>query len=203
MFPPSLCVFARRPESGRVKTRLAAEIGAEAALGAYRDCLRAVAAQAARIAPRGSLRGLFVFGTPDGCVNDMAAWFPRWSAFMDQGDGDLGERMGRAFRRCSPAVLIGTDSPDLPDAHVEQAFRDLESHDVVLGPAEDGGYVLIGLREQRPDLFRDIPWSTPAVLETTLKRAAGLRVSLLPPWYDIDTRADLERWRRGTAGAQG
>lgn len=194
---PSLCVFARRPEKGRVKTRLAAEAGEAAALEAYRECLRATSALCAQAAPRGGARGLFVFGTPDGCAVDMAAYFPRWAAFMDQGDGDLGERMLRAFRRVAPAVLIGTDSPDLPLAHVEQAFRDLETHDVVLGPAEDGGYVLIGMREAREALFRGVPWSSPDTLKATLDRAKGLKVSLLPPWYDVDTRADYERWKSG------
>jgi hypothetical protein len=194
---PTLCVFARRPERGQVKTRLAAEIGEEAALEAYRECLRAVAAQCARIAPQGGDRALMVFGTPEGSVTDLAAYFPRWSAFLDQGGGDLGARMQRAFRLAGPAVLIGTDAPDLPDSHLERAFADVLTHDVVLGPAEDGGYVLIGLRAPRPELFRDIPWSTPGVMAATLERAKGLSASVLPPWYDVDTRADLERWKRG------
>jgi rSAM/selenodomain-associated transferase 1 len=194
---PSLCVFARRPERGKVKTRLAAEVGDDAALEAYRQCLRAVSGLCAAVAPQGKGRGLLIFGTPDGCSVDLAAYFPRWSAFLDQGDGDLGARMARAFSRMAPAVLIGTDSPDLPPENVERAFKDLETHDLVLGPAEDGGYVLIGMRNPLPQLFTDIPWSTAEVTKTTLDRAKGLKVSLLPPWYDIDTRADLERWKSG------
>jgi len=197
MTPPTLAVFARRPERGKVKTRLAAEIGPDAALAAYRECLHAVAAQAARVCPQGGLRGIMVFGTPDGSVKDLSAYFPRWSAFLDQGEGDLGERMLRVFRMSAPALLIGTDAPDLPDSHLEQAFRDLETHDLVLGPAEDGGYVLIGMREALPQIFREVPWSTPDVLRVTRERATGLSVSLLPPWYDVDTKADLERWKRG------
>lgn len=200
MIPPSLCVFARRPERGRVKTRLAAEIGEAAALEAYRECLRGTSELCAKAAPQGSNRGLFVFGTPDGCSVDMAAYFPRWSAFMDQGEGDLGERMARAFRRVAPAILIGTDSPDLPLETVERAMRDVETHDLVLVPAEDGGYVLIGLREPRPEVFRGVPWSSADTLKVTLERAKGLRVSLLPAWYDIDTKADWERWKGGAAG---
>lgn len=199
--PPSfsLAVFARRPELGKVKTRLAAEIGPEAALAAYRDCLRAVSAQCARIAPQGGKRGLLVFGTPAGSVLDMAAYFPRWSGFLDQGEGDLGARMLRAFKSVSPAVLIGTDSPDLPDAILEQAFADLASNDLVLGPAEDGGYTLIGMNRPFPQLFNDIPWSTPDVMRLTLERARDLKVSVLPKWYDIDTKADLERWKSGSS----
>jgi uncharacterized protein len=198
----SLCVFARRPEKGKVKTRLAAEIGEAAALEAYRECLRATAARVGEAAPQLSQKGPFVFGTPDGCSIDLSAYFPRWSAFMDQGDGDLGERMARAFRRLAPAVLVGTDSPDLPLEYFERAFKDLETHDVVIGPAEDGGYVLIGMREAREELFKGVPWSSPDTLKITLEKAKGLKVSLLPAWYDIDTKADLERWRGRVAAAK-
>lgn len=184
-----------------MKTRLADEIGEDAALEAYRECLRATSARVAEAAPQGAQRGPFVFGTPDGCSVDLSAYFPRWSAFMDQGEGDLGERMARAFRRLAPAILVGTDSPDLPLGHFERAFKDLESHDLVIGPAEDGGYVLIGMREAREELFRGVPWSSPDTLRATLEKAKGLKVSVLPEWYDIDTRADLERWKTQPAAS--
>jgi hypothetical protein len=94
------------------------------------------------------------------------------------------------------SVLIGSDIPDLPAAYVRDAFARLESGaDVVLGPAEDGGYYLIGLRAPQPGLLRGVPMSTPTVLADTLAlaREQGLRADLLPPWSDIDTIADLQQ----------
>jgi glycosyltransferase A (GT-A) superfamily protein (DUF2064 family) len=86
---------------------------------------------------------------------------------------------------------VGTDSPTLPLAYVEQAFRELDGADVVLGPATDGGYYLIGCARRQP-LFADIPWSSPHVLSETIARLTDLksRLALLPPWYDIDTLTD-------------
>jgi glycosyltransferase A (GT-A) superfamily protein (DUF2064 family) len=93
-------------------------------------------------------------------------------------------------------AVIGSDSPDLPAAYLREAFVRLGAGaDVVLGPADDGGYYLIGLRARQPRLLREVPMSTPSVLADTLAlaRELGLRVELLPPWYDVDTAADLRQ----------
>jgi glycosyltransferase A (GT-A) superfamily protein (DUF2064 family) len=92
-------------------------------------------------------------------------------------------------------ALIGSDSPDLPAAHLEEAFARLGEADVVYGPSADGGYYLIALRRVYPELFRDIVWSSGTELLVSLERAAaaGLSVFLLPEWYDVDTAADLAR----------
>jgi hypothetical protein len=119
---------------------------------------------------------------------------------LPQGPGDLGERLARAvgaaFVRGHRRVLVvGSDSPTLPSHLIAEALRRLEATDVVLGPAFDGGYYLLGLNRLEPALFRDVPWSGPEVLAVTAERAraAGLEVSLLPFWYDVDEPADLAR----------
>jgi rSAM/selenodomain-associated transferase 1 len=118
---------------------------------------------------------------------------------MDQIGGDLGTRMNQASntllaRGYRQVLLIGTDVPTLPFDHLKQALVSLENHDLVLGPTCDGGYYLIGLKRTAPELFTDIPWSTDQVLRLTQENAAriGLKVSLIQPWRDIDTLADLE-----------
>ena len=118
---------------------------------------------------------------------------------IDQVGDDLGARMNRAFETLFAqgyrrVLLIGTDVPTLPLDHFKQAIASLENHDLVLGPACDGGCYLIGLRQTAPELFADIPWSTDQVLRLTQENAAriGLKVSLIQPWRDVDTLADLE-----------
>jgi len=118
---------------------------------------------------------------------------------IDQVGDDLGARMDQAFNTLfeqgyRQVVLIGTDVPTLPLDHFKQALTALENHDLVLGPAFDGGYYLIGLKRPIPELFADIPWSTDHVLKLTQEKASaiGLNASLIQPWRDVDTLADLE-----------
>jgi uncharacterized protein len=118
---------------------------------------------------------------------------------IDQVGDDLGGRMNQAFQTLfsqgyRQVVLIGTDVPTLPLDHVKLAIQALENHDLVLGPALDGGYYLIGLKRMAPELFADIPWSTDQVLKLTQKKAVtiGFKDSLIQPWRDVDTLADLE-----------
>jgi rSAM/selenodomain-associated transferase 1 len=134
-----------------------------------------------------------------------AAYFRQTAAgcrlYPQQGD-NLGGRMANAFGLAfaegyRAAVIIGTDSPDLPLPFIETAFRKLAQTGVeaIYGPSEDGGYYLLGLKRMYAELFRDIPWSSDGVLEKSLTRAerAGIRTELLPSWYDVDTAADLQR----------
>ena len=118
---------------------------------------------------------------------------------IDQVGDDLGARMNQAFQtlfaqRYRQVLLVGTDVPTLPLDHFKQALTALEPHDLVLGPALDGGYYLIGLKRPAPELFADIPWSTDQVLRRTQEKAAtiGFKASLIEPWRDVDTLADLE-----------
>lgn len=129
---------------------------------------------------------------------------------IDQIGDDLGARMTHAFASLfaqgyQQVLLIGTDVPTLPFDHFTQALTALESHDLVLGPAVDGGYYLAGLTRTIPELFTDIPWSTDQVLRLTQEKASaiGLTVSLIQPWRDVDTLADLEAlMEASTAEAQ-
>ncbi len=128
---------------------------------------------------------------------------------VPQGDGNLGERLIRLFQEqfavagTRAVCAIGSDTPHLPLAFLVEAYSRLAAPDtdVVLGPADDGGYYLIGMNRFVPELFVNIPWSGPKVLQTTQDRAQslGVRTALLPPWYDIDTPAELAKLRRDIA----
>ena len=116
---------------------------------------------------------------------------------IPQCDGDLGHRLHHFFANArrhgySRIIAVGADSPTLPIDYVEHAFTALEAHDVVIGPAQDGGYYLIGGSLQELAIFDDIPWSSTRVLEVTIEcvQKASARLALLPPWYDVDTAAD-------------
>jgi uncharacterized protein len=118
---------------------------------------------------------------------------------IDQAGEHLGTRMNQAFeilfsRGYRQVLVIGTDVPTLPLNHIEQALTTLGHHDLVLGPALDGGYYLIGLKRTTPELFTDIPWSTDQVLKRTQERAdaIGLKSALIQPWRDVDTLPDLQ-----------
>ncbi len=118
---------------------------------------------------------------------------------LDQQGDDLGARMAQAFatlfaRGYRHIVVVGTDVPSLPLTHYRDAVQSLTRHDLILGPAKDGGYYLIGMTAPHPDLFRDIPWSTNQVLALTQEKAtaAGLKSALLPVWSDVDTLDDLQ-----------
>jgi rSAM/selenodomain-associated transferase 1 len=193
----SLLVFAKAPEPGLVKTRLAASVGAAAAADLYRVLAERVLAQTA---PMGAEYVRVVVA--DG-IDAARSWFPG-EVCVPQAPGDLGARMAAAAawafgRGDERVVLVGTDVPGLGRAHVRAALQALDQHDLVLGPAMDGGYYLIALRRPQPELFEGIAWSTRAVFEATLARARrlGLRVTRLSSLGDIDTLEDLEReWPR-------
>jgi uncharacterized protein len=119
-----------------------------------------------------------------------------------QPQGDLGCRMANFFetvfkQAITRAVLLGMDSPTLPSSYISSAFEQLESVDLVLGPATDGGYYLIGLSGSVPPIFQNMNWSRPDVLTNTLERLRGspYRLGILPPWYDVDTLDDWQMLR--------
>jgi len=194
-----LIVFVKEPRPGAVKTRLAAALGDEHAAQLYRALAEA---EVRRTKPaRGEYDRLFFF-TPADAGAVLARWFPG-ETFLPQKGADLGQRMANAFeaafaRGARRVAIVGTDVPGVSRALVTEALLALGDHDVVVGPAHDGGYYLLALDRPRPMLFDAIPWSTCAVLAATAERAAvlGLRLSVLETLSDIDTLEDLRReWR--------
>lgn len=186
-------VFAKAPRAGDVKTRLASGVGDAAAAGIYRRMGRAVIDQLA-----GVRAGITVCYAPRGAEDEVREWLGDVPGrYWPQPDGDLGRRMrlmfDRAFEAADRVVVIGTDAPTVGADTVHRALDALDSADVVLGPATDGGYYLMGLRAPDPGLFADIPWSTERVLGETAARAreSGARVTYLEPQSDIDTADDL------------
>ena len=190
-----LIIFLKAPRPGAVKTRLAEALGPNAACAAYR---RLVETLIDNLAPLPRVDLCF---TPVEAAAEIKPWLrPGWSAIPQVG-GDLGERLHAAFTEHfatagQSVVIIGSDCPDVTATDIKDAWRALESHDVVLGPALDGGYWLIGLRAPQPALFANIPWSTDRVFGETMARTRenGLRVALLRELSDVDTAADWERW---------
>jgi rSAM/selenodomain-associated transferase 1 len=179
----TVIIFARAPRLGTVKRRLARGIGAMAALRFYRGQL-----EATRKAARERRWRCLVAVTPD----RAAARWPPGAARIAQGRGDLGQRMARALARHRRAVLVGSDIPGLGRADIAAAFRALGRADAVFGPAEDGGYWLVGLGPRRPaHPFAAVRWSTEHALGDTLANFVGRRVALLRTLRDVDTAADL------------
>lgn len=191
-----MLVFVRAPELGRVKTRLAAAIGDQAALRVYRRLAEHTLREAAALAGEGVQ--VRVHHTPADAGNAVRAWLGGGPAYLPQAEGDLGARMADAFARAFAAgaervVIVGSDLPDLSAALLRRAFRSLDAHPAVLGPARDGGYYLLGLTRPVPGLFEGIAWSTPGVLAATLARFrdAGIEPAMLETLADVDEAEDL------------
>jgi rSAM/selenodomain-associated transferase 1 len=138
---------------------------------------------------------------PERARDFFHALAPDFGLILQEGNS-LGERLDHALSQClqsgyGRAVIMDSDSPTLPAEYLRQAFEVLAEVDGVLGPCDDGGYYLIGLRRPAPRLLREVPMSTPTVVRDTLALAGaeGLHMAQLPAWYDVDTAADLERLR--------
>ena len=207
MTSPAVIVVAKAPRPGEAKTRLAppltrgeaARLAAclfadtvSLALGLASEVVVAYAPADGRAALEETLRGALL----EEALSDV-----RW---LEQRGEDLGERLAGVVERAfaeglGPLLLVGADSPTLPPAFLASALEELAGGraDVALGPTEDGGYYAVGLREPAPGLFERVEWSTPRAYAQTAANAArlGLRLSELPPWYDVDTHADLRRLR--------
>ena len=188
--PRSLVVMVKEPRPGRVKTRLARDIGAVEAAWWFRH--QSLALLRRLRDPRWRL--VLAVG-PDAEGMASRVW-PRGLARVPQGRGDLGRRMGRLLRAMppGPACVVGADIPRLSRAHVAEAFAALGGADAVLGPAADGGYWLVGLRRTAAvpaGLFEGVRWSTPDAMANTEATMAGLRVAHVAMLSDVDTGADL------------
>ena len=194
-----LSIFLKAPRPGFVKTRIAAELGTAKAAEIYGSLVDEL------VKNLSSLKRVELRHSPDDAHFEISHWLkPGWTS-CPQGGGDLGVRMQSAFadafeQGSTRWVLIGSDCPDVHPQDIRKAFEVLETHDVVVGPAYDGGYWLIGLRQQAPDLFLNMTWSTDSVLKETLDRCntLGLTVALLDMKHDIDSAMD---WKKRTAVA--
>ncbi len=200
-------LFLKYPEYGKVKTRLAKTIGPRRALEFYRLCVEDTISLLRRTG-----HDIAIAISPPEKKGDAIAWLGESFWYLQQRGDDLGERMLNAFRDVfdagyNRAVLVGSDIPDMPERFFSEAFDALSRNDVAIGPASDGGYFLIGFRNEKlaPELFRDMPWSTDAVLMYTLEIARKEKMThhVLPEWHDIDLPDDLWKFlERSRAGGQ-
>jgi len=191
----ALLVIAKRPAPGQTKTRLSPPLSGEEAARLY-ECFLQDMLDIARAVP-GVTRLINYWPKQE------AAYFRQLAPDFDlipQMGKRLGERLDNALSHClsrgfEQAVITTSDSPSLPPPYLKQAFDLLDTADVVLGPCDDGGYYLIGLKQPQPRLLLDVKMSTPTVAADTLALAKeeGLKTALLPTWYDVDTVAGLTR----------
>jgi rSAM/selenodomain-associated transferase 1 len=189
MTEPRLVLFSRFPTPGQAKTRLIPALGAEGAAALHRRLTeRTLVAMYAASLPI----ELLVTGAP---IMDFHAWLGETLVIKDQGECDLGARLARAAE-AAPVILLGADAPDLSPAQLLAAAEAVRRGEVVIGPAEDGGYWLLGLPTPAPFLFDAMPWSTKALLAATLDQlvAHGIVPILLDCLADLDRPEDLARW---------
>ena len=200
--PDTLLVVAKQPAPGQTKTRLCPPLTHAQAAELYDCFLRDTLAIMREV--------------PDVCCvigylpEDAQGYFRQLAPDMElspQRGASLGERLDHILTETllggsQRAVVMDSDSPTLPAAYLSQAFEDLADADVILGPTQDGGYYLIGMKQPQPHLLRLVQMSTPHVLADTLALAesSGLTVSLLPTWYDVDTIGDLHKLNGEIAG---
>jgi rSAM/selenodomain-associated transferase 1 len=196
MRDPALVIMAKQPAVGQTKTRLCPPLTPTEAAALYEALLRDT------IALGVGLKGvqLAIAVTPPQATAAFRRISPPGAMLLPVAGTDIGDCLNQVLNRLlaaghRQAIAINSDGPTLPPVYLRQAVAWLADVDAVLGPSEDGGYYLIGLTRPRPGLFEDIEWSTARVTRQTLARAEalGLDVSLLPPWYDVDTAADLDR----------
>jgi rSAM/selenodomain-associated transferase 2/rSAM/selenodomain-associated transferase 1 len=191
-----IIVFTRYPKPGATKTRLIPLLGPDGAARLHRDLVEKTVDKARRVAAHRDATTEIRF--QGGSREAMEQWLGRGLVLREQPDGDLGQRMARAFQEAADegfgrVVLVGTDIPELSSTILENALDGLQQNELVLGPALDGGYYLVGLRKPCDALFDGMPWGTDTVLEKTLRAAQslGLSARLVSPRQDIDRPEDL------------
>lgn len=190
--PRLLIIFVKNQVKGKVKTRLAETVGNEQALRIYKKLTD------------------YTYSVADAVDTDRQVWYSDFIAIDDVWDeservyakklqegSDLGERMKGSFRQAfndgyKRVVIIGSDCAEVTPEILADAYRELEEHDLIIGPSEDGGYYLLGMNKFYKRLFDDIPWSTASVLPQTLKTAKELNLAIhfLPELNDVDTEED-------------
>jgi len=198
-----LIIFTKYPEPGKVKTRLIPVLGKERAASLHQAMTERTLRWAKSLSRKNP--DLIEIWFEGGTRRMMEEWLGPELNYFHQGDGNLGERMARAFsenfqKKKREVVLVGVDCPELTAFHGKAAFNALKNHDLVLGPADDGGYCLIGLKRMVPEIFRSIAWGTGTVHHETLERAKNrdLSVRNLNILHDVDLPQDLPIWERAS-----
>jgi uncharacterized protein len=203
-FDQAILIFLRMPQPGKVKTRLAAHIGDHPAAALYRlfitDILETVKLLQLPV---------YLCFYPNGQKDSLCSWLGNRHTYWEQSGEDLGERMKNAFFRAfnsgiRQAILIGTDTPDLPITILRESFNALAAHDLVIGPSLDGGYYLIGFNANKflPQVFSRISWGEGDVFHRTMAIISGRAASSyqLPIWQDIDNYDDLMAFAKRAVG---
>lgn len=196
--PVTLIIFGRYPHPGKVKTRLAASIGDTASADFYRLCAEHTFRQAASF----QTSSIIFYCSNQDDLPLVHEWIIQYNFSIAVQSGiTLGERMENAFdsafqKGAKKVIIIGTDAPDISNEILQSSVAALETSDIVIGPALDGGYYLLGMKNLHIDLFNEIPWSTDSVFQSTIEKAQThqLTIQLLPPLTDIDTYEDLTKW---------
>lgn len=194
-----MIVFAKEPEKGRVKTRLREHLSEEQCFKLYKAFLRDTLESVKTLEHIDKVLAYDFTTNEPGYLKKIGRPF----TFYKQRGKNLGEKMHNAFKfarktNSEKAIIIGSDSPNLPVNYVKEAFRRLDNNDIVLGPSRDGGYYLVGLKNPCLTIFRGVKWSSETVLKDTIKNAGRLnkKIAILRKWYDIDDSAGLARLKR-------
>ncbi len=194
-------LMAKRPEPGAVNTRLVRPGGLDSEAAA-RLGWAMLTCTAQRLGAASSR--VILAASPDGCGAELAeALKVRFAQVVDQGTGDLGQRLERVWKAAGEGriAFFGADAPDVPEDALRAIPQALASHDLAAGPTHDGGYWTLAAKAFHPQVLRAIDWGTDRVYDQTLNRAAeaGLEACALPRWYDIDEPGDLEALSRRLA----
>jgi rSAM/selenodomain-associated transferase 1 len=188
--------FLKYPEKGRVKSRLSAEFDETLTIKLYKKFVHDLLTMLDKTSST-----IVICYYPKDALDKFTMWLGSHHYYLPQKGDDLGQRMKNSFidafaNKFEPAIIIGSDSPDLPLDYINEAFSSLKTHDVVIGPCHDGGYYLIGFTQNSflPKAFDGIHWSTESVFAETMNIMIneGLKIHTLPKWSDVDTLSDLK-----------
>lgn len=195
----ALIIFLKYPEIGKVKTRLAKDFNEVVATEFYRHCVEKIINEL-----KENIRleaSIYLFCSEDRNIPNIKNWLGNDLKYKAQAGKDLGERMKNAFIEVfmlgyQQAIIIGTDIPDLNSEIIINAFKLLNNFDSVVGPSKDGGYYLLGIKKNHPEIFDGLNWSTGEVLSETIKKLNSKKISntLLQELIDVDTAKNLNEW---------
>ncbi|MBU0484559.1 MAG: TIGR04282 family arsenosugar biosynthesis glycosyltransferase [Proteobacteria bacterium] len=198
-----IIIFTRYPKPGASKTRLIPALGAEGAANLQKQMTEQIIRQA-RLTGQHRQAELEVRFT-GASKAEIYSWLPAEIPCLPQGKGDLGDRLARAFMAsftsADKTITVGADCPALTHKIITKALDHLTNFDLVLGPAHDGGYYLIGLKDYQPELFNSIPWGTEEVLTITIARAKkkGLSIFQLETLFDVDRPEDIRHFNNNSS----